>query len=68
MLQRSPHFLEDSWHSFPMFFEEGSIFIYCTLSERYYLTAHSLKELFCPRALTEDCFCSLIHYHIKGKK
>lgn len=57
MFQRS-NFLEDSWQSFSMFSRKGSIFIYCTLRETQHLKANSLKELFCPKALTKNCFCS----------
>ena len=57
MFQRSD-FLEDSWQSFSMFSRKGSIFIYCTLRETQHLKANSLKELFCPKALTKNCFCS----------
>lgn len=57
MFQRSD-FLEDSWQSFSMFSRKGSIFIYCTLRETQHLKANPLKELFCPKALTKNCFCS----------
>lgn len=68
MLQRPSNFLEDSWHGFPMFFEEESTFIYCTLRERWYLSANSLKQLCCPKALTEYCSAQLIYYYIKREQ